>query len=122
MASVANLYLQSKFSSRFLFGEYKSKANIAASLAVILIFSNSVSAKSKIAKKSQVKSTKEGCDTVNPARDNLLKYSLCKRLVSLSPFIYSGYILLLDFLNNVLAIHSAIEEKIQLHHYLNCVP
>ena len=43
-----------------------------------------------------------------PPRDNLLNYSLCKKLVLLSHFSFSGNAFNLDFFDNLLAIYPSI--------------
>ena len=79
---IANLFSQSKYSShlKFLFSEHQCKTNVAASFAVIFVgfFSNFVSAKSKIAKHTQVKSANEDDGNINPPLDNLLKIRCAK--------------------------------------------
>ena len=64
------------------------------------VFFNSVSAKSKI-----VLLINERDGTVNPPRDALF---LCKRLVSLYLFNFSGYVFHVDFYDNLLPINPII--------------
>ena len=53
-------------------------------------------------------SANEGDGAVNPPCDNLLKYSLCKKLVLLSHFSFSRNAFNLDFFDNLLAIYPSI--------------
>ena len=48
----------------------------------------------------------EGNNAVSPPRDNLLEYSLSKRLILLSHFSFSGNAFHLDFFDNFLVINS----------------
>lgn len=84
--SFANLCPQSKCLShvQFLFGQRRTKN---ASFAVMFVSSNSASVKSKIAKQSQVNSVNQDGVTIN-----LLFYSLCKRLFSLSRYNFSRHV------------------------------
>ena len=83
------------------------KDKVAASLAVIFVFLNSITAKSKIAKQSQVKSANEDDGTVNPPRDIFFKNLLCKKLTSLSPFNFYGHVWYSDIFDNFLGIYQA---------------
>ena len=65
-------------------------------------------ASSKIAKQSKVNWYIECDGTVFSPFENLLKYSLCKRLFSLSPYNFSGHDLHLDFFDKAWAIYLAI--------------